>query len=195
MNEIQEKLKDWLEENFRLDLTDSELIIQQLAGMIEETGELTHSILKSEQGIRKNENHIENIYDAIGDILIFMSNFLYLLDIDIEKRMTEPRKKVNVTYKFEYIFKIVKELNVLIDYIETFFISTDYQNCLSCEDYKECEKNFSKSINKCIINICDVLQSILNVYFQPVKLPDVFKTVSSKVLNRDWNKHREEHGN
>ncbi len=42
---------------------------------MEELGELTHSHLKGEQGIRTDENHEENAKDAIGDIVVFMADY------------------------------------------------------------------------------------------------------------------------
>jgi NTP pyrophosphatase (non-canonical NTP hydrolase) len=196
MNKTQDQLFQWLETNFRNELTDSELILQQLAGMIEEVGELTHSVLKLEQGIRKDENHIDNIYDAIGDILIFGSNFLSILNLDIGPRLIEPRNKIKIKYKLELILQLNKQLNKLSEHIVAFFIEEDYSKCVGCyEDYKECQESFERNITKIFISICDILQSILTIYMQPMKIENAFKVVSLKILKRNWNKHREEHGN
>lgn len=46
-----------------------------LIGMMEELGELSHSVLKQVQGIRTNENHDANIEDAVGDIQVYGMSF------------------------------------------------------------------------------------------------------------------------
>lgn len=49
--------------------------IAPLTGIMEEKGELAHALLKSHQGIRgAPEQHREAALDAIGDIMIYMSD-------------------------------------------------------------------------------------------------------------------------
>jgi NTP pyrophosphatase (non-canonical NTP hydrolase) len=49
---------------------------QQLLGVVEEVGELSHAVLKRIQHIRGNsELHEAEAYDAIGDILIYLAGF------------------------------------------------------------------------------------------------------------------------
>jgi NTP pyrophosphatase (non-canonical NTP hydrolase) len=63
---LQERHVEWVLRNFG----ESEEQ-HPFFGVIEETGELFHALLKLAQGIRLNEAHEENIADAIGDILIY----------------------------------------------------------------------------------------------------------------------------
>ena len=69
-DKLQKEHAVWSKKNFgEQDLEDYEL------GLIEEVGELAHSVLKRKQGIRNNENHDELIKDAIGDITIYLIGF------------------------------------------------------------------------------------------------------------------------
>lgn len=71
LDSIQRDLAGWQEENF--DPVDPKIRILQLSlGVSEETGELAHSILKSSQGIRKDQNHEDAAKDAVGDICIYL---------------------------------------------------------------------------------------------------------------------------
>ena len=44
-----------------------------ILGVTEEVGELCHAELKQQQGIRNNEDHVANQKDAVGDILIYLT--------------------------------------------------------------------------------------------------------------------------
>lgn len=46
-----------------------------LLGVVEEVGELCHAVLKREQGIRLDEDHIAGERDALGDIVIYMLDY------------------------------------------------------------------------------------------------------------------------
>lgn len=48
---------------------------QPLLGVVEELGELAHSHLKEEQGIRMDEDHVAKAKDAIGDITLFLASY------------------------------------------------------------------------------------------------------------------------
>lgn len=51
-------------------------IFEQFTGIAEETGELAHSLLKQQQGIRGTaEEHEEKARDAVGDLAIFLLTF------------------------------------------------------------------------------------------------------------------------
>ena len=99
-NKLQKEHKEWSIKNFgEQDIEDYQL------GLIEEVGELAHSVLKRKQGIRNNENHDEMIKDAIGDITIYLIGFCNCKNIDIEK--------VNInTYSIEN--SIVSQISYLI---------------------------------------------------------------------------------
>jgi NTP pyrophosphatase (non-canonical NTP hydrolase) len=45
------------------------------ARVMEELGELCHSFLKQEQGIRLEEDHRDKMADAVADIVIFLADF------------------------------------------------------------------------------------------------------------------------
>jgi len=69
LHEIQNAHASWVSHNF-----GEQNEQHPFYGMVEETGELFHALLKLSQGIRVNEHHGEKIPDAIGDILIYMMN-------------------------------------------------------------------------------------------------------------------------
>lgn len=70
LSDFQYDLNEWLSHTFPDSTTDDQLI-----GIGEEFGELCHAHLKLKQKIRMEENHEENIKDAIGDITIFLINY------------------------------------------------------------------------------------------------------------------------
>ncbi len=73
LQDLQESLYEWQGYNFGED-QDNELV---LMGICEEAGELCHSHLKLEQGIRGTAaQHEADIQDAIGDIMIYMLNYV-----------------------------------------------------------------------------------------------------------------------
>lgn len=72
MHSLQVKLYAWQNYNFGPQ-PNNRLIL----GICEEVGELCHSSLKKFQGIRGTpEEHMENMKDAIGDIMIYTLNYL-----------------------------------------------------------------------------------------------------------------------
>jgi NTP pyrophosphatase (non-canonical NTP hydrolase) len=68
--------------------------INPLLGIVEEVGELAHSVLKKRQAIRVNEDHDNNIKDALGDIYIYMCDFAARENIDLEQAIKETWDKV-----------------------------------------------------------------------------------------------------
>lgn len=71
LDEFQDLLVIWTNHNFPEATED-----QQVLGMMEELGEFAHAKLKDEQGIRgTKEKHVEAMKDALGDLLVFVSNF------------------------------------------------------------------------------------------------------------------------
>lgn len=77
--ELQASLGVWLKHNFPTATSD-----QQLKGVMEELGELCHADLKSEQGIRGYDEikGIDEIKDAVGDIVIYLINYCDTKGID-----------------------------------------------------------------------------------------------------------------
>ena len=64
--------------------------------MGEEVGELMHAFLKSEQGIRTNEDHRAGMVDAIGDLFIFAAHFCELNNIDMQGAVNTTWAKVKL---------------------------------------------------------------------------------------------------
>ena len=91
LTEVQSEHKDWHKHNF------SEVPFwMPVFGMIEELGELAHALLKQVQGVRTNEDHDENIKDAIGDLLIFTIGLSNSLDLDLRSVLAETWNKVRI---------------------------------------------------------------------------------------------------
>lgn len=103
---IQDEHKIWCTKNFG-DTSSSRFLM----GAVEEAGELSeftdhvkaltyflgklaHSQLKLEQKIRVNENHIENIKDAVSDIIIFLVGFCNTYNINIDKELKLTWSKI-----------------------------------------------------------------------------------------------------
>lgn len=80
LRKIQEEQAVWSLRNF-----GKQPSWQPLLGAVEELGELAHAHLKATQGIRKNEQHVENEIDAIGDIIIYLIAYCNSRGHDIEK--------------------------------------------------------------------------------------------------------------
>jgi len=78
--QLQTEAKEWRHKNF----PDGKPY-HPFFGLVEELGELAHSHLKREQGIRMEENHIEKQKDAIGDIAVFLSDYCNMNGFDIEE--------------------------------------------------------------------------------------------------------------
>ena len=79
IRQVQLEHKKWSRYNFgKVSIEDSFL------GIVEEVGELSHAILKERQGIRVNEDHVNNMKDSIGDILIYMISFCSGMNWDIQ---------------------------------------------------------------------------------------------------------------
>lgn len=80
LNDIQTNQKMWQLKNF-----PNAKNYQPLLGIVEEVGELSHSHLKMEQGIRgTKEEHKLKIKDAIGDIVIFLAGYCNINNINLD---------------------------------------------------------------------------------------------------------------
>lgn len=68
---LQAEVREWSTRNFGDRATH-----QPLLGLVEEVGELSHSHLKQEQGIRGTPaEHEAAAKDAIGDILVYLADY------------------------------------------------------------------------------------------------------------------------
>jgi NTP pyrophosphatase (non-canonical NTP hydrolase) len=73
LEKIQSLANEWHERNFDGHVGTG---YQCLLGVTEEVGELCHAQLKGEQGIRHTPEEIKKMkMDAVGDIVIFLSNY------------------------------------------------------------------------------------------------------------------------
>jgi NTP pyrophosphatase (non-canonical NTP hydrolase) len=76
---IQDEQKKWQEYNFPGSGAN-----EAFKGIVEEIGELAHADLKETQGIRVDEDHIENAKDAIGDIVIYLMSYCNYRGFDLQ---------------------------------------------------------------------------------------------------------------
>ena len=82
---IQDEQKEWELKNF-----PSATWWQNLIGVQEELGELSHAALKSSQKIRgSEEKHHEDMRDAIGDLLIYLMAFCTKNNISLESAIQD----------------------------------------------------------------------------------------------------------
>jgi NTP pyrophosphatase (non-canonical NTP hydrolase) len=80
--ELQEQHKVWSAHNFG---TDHELW-EPIFGIMEELGELAHSILKRKQNIRGSyEQHTAKAIDAIADVTVFIAATCNVMGIDYQE--------------------------------------------------------------------------------------------------------------
>jgi len=79
LNQIANEVGTWAARNFPVHAPD--------LGMLEETGELCHCFLKRAQKIRgfdNPEHFLEHATDAIADIAVYNSHFIFLSKIPLE---------------------------------------------------------------------------------------------------------------
>jgi NTP pyrophosphatase (non-canonical NTP hydrolase) len=69
LREFESENRKWLGHNF-----PNSTAGDQFLGVVEEVGEAAHAILKQNQGIR-GKLHEEELNEAVGDILIFLTSF------------------------------------------------------------------------------------------------------------------------
>ena len=81
LTELQEALAPWVEHNF-----GKPPWTQPFMGIVEEVGELSHALLKQEQGIRgTREQHEDAAMDAVGDIVVYVACLCNLRGWDLQK--------------------------------------------------------------------------------------------------------------
>ena len=83
-NEFQDKVTIWSDYNFGSKRGIKEAATK-LIGVQEELGELSHSVLKSLQGIRNDEYHIEDAQDAVGDLMLYLADFCKTMGFSLEE--------------------------------------------------------------------------------------------------------------
>ena len=110
IQDLQLKLYEWQNYNFGPQPND-----RLLLGICEEAGELCHSALKKFQGIRGTpEQHMANMKDAIGDMMIYTLNYLNGVG---QKCCDIPRPTLHVSsdesIQTAAVFDIVRHASVL----------------------------------------------------------------------------------
>lgn len=80
ISEFQELIKKWNDHNF----PETELW-HKVLGLSEEVGELSHAVLKRDQGIRKDRDYDSEIKDAVGDIFLFLAGFCTIEGISMQE--------------------------------------------------------------------------------------------------------------
>jgi len=76
---------------------------EQFLGVVEEVGELSHSILKQLQTIRgTHEEHDADQRDAVADIVIFLMGFCYRKGWSLEQIILETWKDVRLRDWIKY---------------------------------------------------------------------------------------------
>jgi len=90
IRDLQEKIHEWRKFNFpNADGT------QQLLGLIEELGELSHAHLKGIQQIRHSAKEITYMkVDAVADLFIFLTGYCSYEGIDLEAAVLVTWEKV-----------------------------------------------------------------------------------------------------
>jgi len=89
LRELQLELEPWQLHNF-----GHRPSWHPLMGVVEEVGELAHSHLKSEQGIRTSEAHTSKAMDAIGDIVIYLADYCQAKGWDFDRIVEETWREV-----------------------------------------------------------------------------------------------------
>jgi NTP pyrophosphatase (non-canonical NTP hydrolase) len=79
--EFLKEYKEWVNYNF-----PNSTAGDQLLGIVEECGELSHHILKGKQGIRGTpEEHDIKAQDSVGDLIIFLVGFCLRKGWDLDE--------------------------------------------------------------------------------------------------------------
>jgi len=86
---VQREQRSWVAHNF-----GNRPSYYPLLGAVEELGELAHSHLKQEQGIRMLEGHEENAKDAVADIIVFLCDYASARGWDIAEILKKTWNEV-----------------------------------------------------------------------------------------------------
>lgn len=156
LNRIKDEVGEWTNYNF-----DTTSKTDPLLGVVEETGELSHAVLKSNQGIRgTQEEHKEAIRDAIGDIMVYLLDFMNRNDIDVHQSEMFHVGKYNLD-------RLMLKLSLNVGLLSGTFLSYDFDNL----DF-DCD-----IIIKTLEAICETFDW---------SLEEVLIETWSEVSQRDW---------
>lgn len=105
LQNLQRRCSTWSDYNFGPERSTT---YRSLYGIIEEFGELVHSQLKMEQGIRGTaEEHQAKIRDAVGDMVFYLCDYLHTMHEEFDGGW--PSKDYDDSSEqelFEIVFKI-----------------------------------------------------------------------------------------
>lgn len=92
IRDMQAEHKVWQEHNF-----PDQTAMDAFMGMVEETGELSHALLKHRQGIRDvdGESVMALVADAIADHFIFSLGFCNLYGLDLQTTIETTWERVS----------------------------------------------------------------------------------------------------
>lgn len=173
LRKIQEEQKPWVKHNFpgRKDY-------EPLIGIIEELGELSHAHLKEIQGIRTNENHIENARDAVADIVIYIADYCSGRGYDLQGIY----KKASIVSR-----STIEELGDATGYQIIFYISSSVGKLARhyLMNSQESEKNEIGNILLFLIDYCII---------RDFSFEHAVQETWDKVKQRDWKKDSESAG-
>ena len=90
LRQLQAEVAAWTEHNF-----PGKLPYQPFLGALEELGELAHSYLKAEQGIRgtPTEHYCAKV-DALGGVIIFLADYAEQNEISLQAAVEQVWEKV-----------------------------------------------------------------------------------------------------
>jgi len=95
IGQLQEEHNEWSLYNFGKASEDNAGLDRGFYGIVEEVGEMSHALLKERQNIRTNENHREDVEDALGDIFIYMLAYCNDNNLDLEQIVHETWDRVS----------------------------------------------------------------------------------------------------
>lgn len=109
LQKVQDETEEWRNRNFP-GFTASD----QLLGVVEEVGELSHCYLKGKQGIRGTaEAHELNGMDAVGDIVIYLLGYCQAIGLRVEDCHPYPKAKRPTPEPSQAIFHLANRVGRL----------------------------------------------------------------------------------
>lgn len=86
---MQDEIETWAQKNFPSSPSEHHLLV-----VAEELGELAHAHVKSRQGIRMEEDHEKDKFDAVGDIVIALMAYCSSEGLSLRKALQKTWQEV-----------------------------------------------------------------------------------------------------
>ena len=172
--EIRQEVAAWSKRNF-----PGKQRWEPWLGMVEELGELSHAVLKRHQKIRVEEDHAGDIYDACGDIVIYLFDYL--------EQNCEYDPILNTTSNPDAITLPKRIWRLGLDAFLVYMIAEASE---SIQDIRHQQSDWKYIIQA--ERLIDRLSRIATV--EGFDLLECVNTTWRKVSQRDWVKYREERG-